>query len=794
MNKIILALALSLTSVFTWAQENYNLEQRGHLPFPGKELANIWGYADSLGNEYALVGTSTGLSIVDVTNPDLPVLRFEVNGVTSIWREIKTWQGFAYVTTEGQNGGLTVVDLRSLPDTIYSHVYRGNGAIQNQLSTIHALHIEAGYCYVYGANIGNQGVIILDLADPWNPNYQGMFNDKYVHDGYVYNDTLWAAHILDGYFGVIDVSDKTNPFTLVEKETPNTFTHNTWMTSTRRTLLTTDEVSNSYLTSYDVQDINNITELDRFQTAAGSGAIVHNTIVLNDYALTSWYTEGVVVVDAARPQNLIEVGKNDFSAFEGNGFNGCWGVYPYLPSGTVIASDIETGLYVMTPTYVRGCYFEGVVLDSSCAEPLDGVTVRIEELDIEEITAQDGSYRTGTAFPGTYTVTFSKLGYQSKTFTNVVFENGVLDEREVRLYSASVLAVNGTVLDESNQPISGAVVALSDQMSSYQLNTNVSGEYAKCGVQPGIYQEVVGKWGYVTACVSNIDVNSGISTLETNLEPGYYDDFQFNFGWTVTSTASAGIWTRAIPAGTAFSGQASNPGVDVNDDCNGFAYVTGNVAGNGAGDDDVDNGSTTLNSPWMDLSTYENPYLSFHRWFFNGGGNDTPNDTLYIRVEVQGGSTYTLKKIAKDTTESRWQLENFRLLNYLPSLGTVRFQMEAMDQANGHLVEAGLDLFSVLDSLSHVGIFEQELASQELKIYPNPSSKGQALRYSFAAEAGHQYQMQVCDLQGRILINVAVSAGEGTLNGIQELREGVYVIRLLDGGRSLQTKRFVRTN
>lgn len=42
------------------------MQQLGHLPY-SDELSDIWGWADNNGNEYALVGTSFGLSVVDVT-------------------------------------------------------------------------------------------------------------------------------------------------------------------------------------------------------------------------------------------------------------------------------------------------------------------------------------------------------------------------------------------------------------------------------------------------------------------------------------------------------------------------------------------------------------------------------------------------------------------------------------------------------------------------------------------------------------------------------------------------------
>ncbi len=97
------------------AQKNITL--RSQLTFPGKQLANIGGYVDSLGNEYALVGHSVGLSIVNVQDPDNPFIVQEIPGPNSIWREVKVWQKYAYVTTEGGSGGLTIVDLTNLPSS-----------------------------------------------------------------------------------------------------------------------------------------------------------------------------------------------------------------------------------------------------------------------------------------------------------------------------------------------------------------------------------------------------------------------------------------------------------------------------------------------------------------------------------------------------------------------------------------------------------------------------------------------------------------------------------------------------
>jgi len=776
---------LLLITLRLCAQENYNLEVRGHLTFPGMQLANISGYADSLGNEYALVGTSKGLSIVDVSNPEFPELRFTVNGVQNNWREIKTWEGFAYVVSEGIGSGLTIVDLRHLPDTVYSKVYRGDGAIQNLLSSNHALHIDKGYCYLYGSNaftppnLNNGGVLVLNLEDPWNPSYVGMYNERYVHDGYVYNDTLWACNVYDGFYTVIDFRNKETPVNLARQETPGGVTHNSWLCNQNQTVLLTDESSNSFLTSWDVRDLANISELDRYQTAPGSNAIVHNVHVLNDFAITSWYTEGVVIVDASRPTNLVEVAKNDFTAFEGDGFYGCWGVYPNLPSGNIVASDIENGLYVLSPTYIRASYLEGLVSDSGCGIPLDKVSIQIVGTDRSDITGLDGIFRTGTAAPGTYDILVSKPGYQSKTISNVLLQSGQVTELEVQLFSDEIVSVTGKVESSFGDPLTGAQANMQSNSDNFQFTTNGQGVFSKCNIPPADYTFSVGRWGYETSCEEIAVVSS--MQLEKELQAGYYDDFQFHFGWESLGNSEKGRWVRAIPFGTEFEQALSNPNRDVDGDCNDYAYVTGNANDSTPGTDDVDDGSAVLRSPEMDLSTYQNPYIVVYRWFYNGGGTilfpTVANDTLILKLEYEG-EIFPVKKITRESSMSAWVKEYIRVLDYLPQSGKVRFIAEAIDVPPGHLVEAGIDRFMVIDSVLSANNQENTQSLPVVQIFPNPSGSEAWLLLS---DEGRYKEFSITDLAGRTHLQLKVSSSVMQLPS--HLDSGMYYINLtsLDG-------------
>lgn len=346
-----------LFSIFTFEIfSQKNISFRSHLSYPNSldsanRLSNIWGYAAN-GKEYALVGTNLGLSIVDVTDPDTCIALFTVRAATSIWREIRTHGTFAYVTTEG-GSGVTIVDLSNLPFSIKDTIWKGNGMVENQIDKIHALHIEDGFLYLYGGNYKNGGMVIADLSNPWSPDYVGEFEQYYVHDGCVRGNIAFPGNIFSGFFSVVDISNKSNPMLLATQNTPDNFTHNTWLSDDSKTLFTTDEKPDAYITAYDVSDFSDIKEISRYRHISDSGAIPHNTYVLNDFLITSYYTEGVTIVDAHKPDTLIEVGHYDTSPFSGNGYHGAWGVYPFLPSGNFLISDIEGGLFVLTPEYVR---------------------------------------------------------------------------------------------------------------------------------------------------------------------------------------------------------------------------------------------------------------------------------------------------------------------------------------------------------------------------------------------------------------------------------------------------------
>jgi choice-of-anchor B domain-containing protein len=697
-------LILLISGSNSFGQNSKNLDLVGKKTYT-KELSDIWGYVAPDKTEYALVGVRDGLSIVSLANPANPVEVVFVRDSTSTWRDMKVWGKHAYVTNES-DGGLMIVDLSNLPNSVTTSRWTGSGNVS--FTSAHNVFIdEKGYGYIVGANYRRGGAIVVDLfTNPGNPILKTVYNGGYIHDIFVRGDTMWTAEINNGYFAVVDISDKSKATvpankTLATHFTTMTFTHNLWLSDDGKTLYTTDEKSGAYITAYDVSDLQNISELDRIQSSPGMNVIPHNVFVNGDFLVTSYYRDGITVMDASNPDNIIQTGYYDSSPFSGGGFNGSWGVFPYLPSGLILDSDIEGGLFVLRPKYVYACYLEGNVKDSVSGAPIIGA--KIEIINHVEGNAQSnlfGNYKTGLADSGTYQLRFSKLGYNSKTVSNVALDNGKTTTVNVELVKKKTFSYTGKVISSmTGMGIPGAIVQAVSADTTFKTTTNNNGEFTLTGVFTDVYDIIAGKWGYISKLTPNVLINSGGQSTVIALDNGYYDDFAMDFKWQVNSTASTGIWERGEPIGTFSGSNEVNPELDVSNDLGDQAYVTGN-GGGGIGSDDVDNGVTTLTSPIFDISQYNNPYITYYKWFVNFGGFGNPDDSLKI-ILGDGQNEKMIDMSDANSLNGVWIKKTIRIKDFFTPGNAMYAKFIASDlPSTGHIVEAGVDLFRIFDSIS----------------------------------------------------------------------------------------------
>ncbi len=773
-----LCLALAQTVV---AQ---NTQLRSSLTFPGQTLANVCGWTAPDGKEYALVGGSKGLIIVDISNPDAPVQIVQIPGPDNLWKEIKTYSHYAFVTSEG-GGGVQIVDLSDLPSaTLNYHNYLGTGEIDGQLGAIHALHIDVtkGYLYTYGGNF-TSGLVHNLNTDPYNPTYVGKYDQLgYIHDGYVDNDTLYACHIYTGIMSMVDMTDKSAPKVLGSIETPGKFTHNAWIHSSRKHIFTTDEATPSFVASYDVSDPTDIKELDRFSIDNGLGSIGHNVHIINDYAVTSWYTGGVVITDVKRPDFMVQVGQYDTWAGSGPGFDGCWGAFPYFPSGTILATNIDPGqLFVITPTYKRAAYLQANVKNSCNNQPLIGATVQIVGGVAAELTNNQGIVKTGQLATGMFDVTISKAGFATQT-VSVNLATGELSNINVLLAPTAAVNVTGTITELGGQPLAGIPFTLSNATNTYAGSSNGNGQFTVDCVNQGLYTISAGEWGFI-ANGQTVNIN-GASTVTIALQRGYSDDFRLDYGWSVNGTSATGVWERGEPVGTTSQGQQSNPENDVTTDQGDQCYVTGN-GGGGAGNDDVDTGDAVLISPVMDLAGLAGAVLNFDYWFYNAGGNTPVNDNF--EVEVSNGSQ-VVTVLTQTVSESAWRSSgDIKIHELMPLTDNMTVRFIATDETPGHLVEAALDRFNV--ELILVGVNDID-ASADLQVSPNPTRDAFVVRYDWA-NADH-ITLDVRNALGQLVSQQILVGNSGNVTLGTDWLPGVYTAILRTGNSQSKAFKLVK--
>ena len=763
----------------------------GQLPY-ADQLSNLWGYVDPVtGTEYAIVGTYTGTSIVSMQNPATPVEVAFVPGPEGIWREMKTWGHYAYVTNE-TGSGLQIIDLGNLPQSVDSWFWTG-AADPNydvNVQTIHTISTdEKGYAYLWGSN---EDAVIIDLnANPENPPIVGIYDYHYVHDGFVRNDTMWAAEINNGVLSVVDVTDRANPVVMASFATPSNFTHNCALTDDGNTIFTTDEVSAAYIAAYNVSDLTDIQEIDRVRTTPNTGSIPHNVYTVGNFLVTAYYRDGVTIHDATYPDMMIEVAVYDTApTLSGNGFNGSWGVYPYFPSGLIIASDMEEGLYILQPNYVQACYLSGLVTDADTGVPVVNATIAIEGIPAAQTaTGFSGSYQTGVTTSGSYTVTISAPGYLPVTYT-ISLANGEMTTLNATLESLPQFNFTGMVVDaETGTPVVNAQVVLISNDITLNTATDAGGQFFVNNMFAADYNVMAGKWGYITQQTGSQFVSPETGDLVIQLPQGYYDDFVFDFGWTVESDAAAGRWERGEPNGTTYDIGYMNPDFDVEGDIGDQCFVTGNTPDAGVGADDVDDGYTRLTSPQFDLSGYTDPQVSYYRWFANAGGFSNPNDDFIISLS-NGANTVVLEDLTAASFANNWTQTLIRVSDYLTPTANMHLIAETADApGSGHLVEAAFDQFEVSELADPIGISSPAAAaSAQVIISPNPFKGQTTVTVSgLVNNAGTQNAvLRITNLQGKTLLTLPVPANTGTFTLQQgSLSAGLYFCQLQQNNQTL---------
>ncbi len=659
------------------------------LPLP--EFGNhssgndCWGYVSPSGREYALMGLEKGTGFVEITDPTDAQIIAVMTGPTSLWRDIKTYQSYAYAVSEG-GGGIQVFDLSQIDDGIVTELPSVNTPAGTTGKT-HNVAIDEVSGFLYRCGGDSNGLRIYSLANPAAPVYSVSWSDRYVHDVQVvtYTSGPYAgkqiAFACAGFNGGsvspgLDIIDVTNKAAVDDPgdgellannynyDALAAYSHQAWLSPDRQTLYLDDELegNNGVTSTIHVIDVSDLSNPQQVNTATnGNTAISHNLYTRGDYIFCSNYRSGLRVYDASLdPEAPVQTAYFDtYPADDGTSFNGLWSNYPFFPSGLVIGSDLERGLFVwwLGPQPLNFSYPQGLPQNTGP----DGMTVRVDvgevgefELDASSVTLyyDDGD------------------GFEAAPMSEVTRGSGSFE----------------VTLPTLNCP--GAV--------QYYVGARTVGGF---------------EWHDPQGAPS-MTHSSEVAIDQTNLMA---DDFQTDLGWTPSiQGATSGQWQRGVPVND--GGWQYDPASD--SDGSGQCYLTQNETGN----TDVDNGAVVLVSPLIDGSA-GNLIISYDYYLYLTDSSGVDKLLVEVSDNDTAGPWVTVASHTQNNATS-WSSVQISQ-NDLDALGvaatsTMRLRFTANDDDPASIVEAGVDAISI-DS----AVCEVEVPSCSEDIAPAPNGDGQ---------------------------------------------------------------------
>ena len=615
---------------------------------------DCWGYTSPSGREYALIGLSSGTAFVEITDPGNPSVVGFISGPESLWRDVQVFGTTAYAVSEG-GSGIQVINLADIDNGTVNLIRTvTNGG--NTTAT-HTVIVDEVSGYLYRCGGGSNGLRIYDLnADPTNPAFVTQWNNKYVHEcaAVTYDSGTYAgkqiAFACNGFNGgfddtgleILDVTNKTAITTMSRITWSNPgYSHQVWLSEDRQYAFINDELDESNYgigTRIIVINIANLSAPFIAATYTSTNpAIGHNFYVKGDLLFGANYTSGLRVYDISDPLAITETAYFDtFAGGDGATFNSLWGNYPYFPSGTVIGSDLEQGLFVWKVAPFEFEYPDGIPTTINPA----GTTVRFNINPLNGGALEPGSVQafvdTGSGFVAN-SVSDLGNGEFSTTLTG-----GVCGET-LRFY-VSAESTDGLVL--SDPPAA-------------------PGSFYSAPIAFGITTEVE-------------------------------EIFETAAGWVGSAAgdnAATGRWTRVNPVGTSAQPEDDHSASGT------FCWVTGQgSAGGGVGDQDVDGGTTTLVSATYDLTPYDDPRIGYWRWYNNVAGAAPNSDTFVIDISNNDGASWVNVEVVGPTgseTAGGWIYHEFNVADFVTPTNQVKLRFVASDLGDGSIVEAAIDDFQI---------------------------------------------------------------------------------------------------
>lgn len=230
----------------------------------------------------------------------------------------------------------------------------------------------------------------------------------------------------------------------------------------------------------------------------------------------------------------------------------------------------------------------------------------------------------------------------------------------------------------------------------------------------------------------------GVEPMLVNDSDEYSDFGAWTTGLPGIDNATTGIWEEAIPVGS--YAELNDPSTIVAPTSDhtiglaGYAFLTGLNPGvnDGIGANDVDAGKTTLVSPIIDMTAFENPVMTYWRWYTNApaSGANPASDWWQVEISNDGGSTwqYLENTLQQDIS---WRRMAFNVADAIELTDAFQMRFIASDSTTvgeyldgGSLIEAALDDIILYDLAETQNVAFDAQSDPQVSGFPNPTRNG----------------------------------------------------------------------
>ncbi len=343
------------------------LAQYNNPDLPKVDGTDIWndltGWYDPIHQkEYAICGTTDSIYFFDVSNPtELKLLQVKSGrSVSAKNRDFETFSHYVYCVSDQANGDgrLQVFDLQYLPDSVhevyassklgkYTHTIFVDSVLKRLYMCSNTLPIGFSAMDVLSIEKPDSPSFLFKLAVPVKPTGGYLFNK--VHEMYARNDTCFLSAEYNGiYFFKLTDAQNQSILGSITSYPEQGYNHSSWLDKTGKYLMFTDEDRALDIKIFDISNYANPKFVSSFNSS--DQAMPHNAYWIGDFAYVSSYHDGFVVYnikDPTQPQKVAWFDTHPDEPEIYGGYKGCWGIYPYLPSKIILASDLTNGIYVL---------------------------------------------------------------------------------------------------------------------------------------------------------------------------------------------------------------------------------------------------------------------------------------------------------------------------------------------------------------------------------------------------------------------------------------------------------------